>query len=565
MCLYGCNKGKNTIAFLIGLVCSLLQAAHAQTGNCQPVINIAVQPQTLCSANTPTIIATASGAGTNPTYRWKKNGRVVGSNNATFSGALIVGDEIVCELIPSGCSNNNIVASNTFRFEALNLIEPEVTISASATNICADNPVTFTATNRSGNTNPVFVWMINGNPVPGSNKPTITVTNLSDGAQVQCLMTVPQCTSTGGGSTKDLSDVITIKVGQVQQAALSIATSSQKVCKGAAVTFTATATGAGNNPQYIWQVNGQPVQTGGTSFTTSSLNDGDKVQCRLEGDAPGNCGPATPVLSNLLEMEVAAAVTPTVSIATSQTNICLGTEVQFVATTTNAANGLQYQWQVSGRPAGNNDPGFVTAALADGDVVQCMVTTTSGCGALSIASNAIEIEVRNPPVLTIPEDTLRIWAGEQAQLKAIITGEPHFYQWSPQGSLLFDQTLEPLTQPLEASMVFTLQATATNGCSDSSKIWVLVRRKLAMPNAFTPNGDGINDVFRIPAGVDIELKGFSVFDRWGNVVFTTKDATTGWDGRFNNKQVPTGVYVYLLQGTYDGKPVTVKGTFMLAK
>lgn len=552
-------------AFLIVFVFCLLQIVRAQAPNCQATINIAVQPQTLCRPNTPTIVATVANAGRNPTYRWKKNGTPVGNNSATFTGALTIGDAVVCELFPDGCSINTVVVSNAFRLEAVNLIEPEVTIEANATNICAGQRVTLTATNRSGNTNVVYLWMLNGNPVPGSNGPEFNTDPATESFEVQCLMTVPQCTSPSGGSTKDLSNTISINVGRVQQPTLTITTNAQQVCKGAAVAFTAKATGAGADPKYLWQVNGVIMQTGGASFTTTSLNDGDKVQCQLEAGVPGSCGQATPVVSNELAMQVTVAQTPTIAITASQTDICFGTAVQMNAITTNAGSNPQYQWLVNGQPIAASGPQVTTTDFNDGDVVQCMLTAANGCSNTPVASNSVAMQVRYPPTITVPEDTIVIKAGEQAQLKVAITGVPHVYQWSPQASLIFDQTLEPLTQPLETSIAFRLQATGTNGCTASSKIWVLVRSKLLLPNAFTPNGDGINDVFRIPLGVDLNLESLSVFDRWGNAVFFTRNATAGWDGTFHNKPVPTGMYVFLLQGKYEGAPVQLKGTVMLTR
>ena len=86
-----------------------------------------------------------------------------------------------------------------------------------------------------------------------------------------------------------------------------------------------------------------------------------------------------------------------------------------------------------------------------------------------------------------------------------------------------------------------------------------------MPNAFTPNGDGINDVFRIPPGILIELKEFSVFDRWGNKIFTTLNSAKGWDGTFKGQQAASGVYVYIIKGSDYKGPVLAKGSVVLVR
>jgi gliding motility-associated-like protein len=102
---------------------------------------------------------------------------------------------------------------------------------------------------------------------------------------------------------------------------------------------------------------------------------------------------------------------------------------------------------------------------------------------------------------------------------------------------------------------YALSVTDENGCSVSDNIFinVLERPTLYLPNIFSPNGDGTNEVFR-PFGTDaalnrvIEMK---IFSRWGELVFEGEklEAVTGWDGIINGKIAPTGVYMYLLRWT----------------
>jgi len=86
-----------------------------------------------------------------------------------------------------------------------------------------------------------------------------------------------------------------------------------------------------------------------------------------------------------------------------------------------------------------------------------------------------------------------------------------------------------------------------------------------MPSAFTPNGDGVNDLFRIPPEITIQLKEFSVYDRWGNKVFTTKNAGQGWNGTISGRPQSAGVYVYVIVGTDLKGPVSTRGTFTLVR
>ncbi|MEX0635797.1 MAG: gliding motility-associated C-terminal domain-containing protein, partial [Ferruginibacter sp.] len=84
------------------------------------------------------------------------------------------------------------------------------------------------------------------------------------------------------------------------------------------------------------------------------------------------------------------------------------------------------------------------------------------------------------------------------------------------------------------------------------------------PNAISPNGDGLNDVFRaVPSGI-VKTEYFRIFNRYGNLIFDTREFLKGWDGSFQGKKQAIGVYVWMVKGIdRDGKTVEMKGTVML--
>ncbi|PSL26417.1 gliding motility-associated C-terminal domain-containing protein [Chitinophaga ginsengisoli] len=96
------------------------------------------------------------------------------------------------------------------------------------------------------------------------------------------------------------------------------------------------------------------------------------------------------------------------------------------------------------------------------------------------------------------------------------------------------------------------------------KVYVIDAIKVVAPTAFSPNGDGHNDIFK-PKGYGVAAyTNFSVMDRWGNVVFTTKNIDTGWDGTYRGKKVEAGGYVWMLQGIdILGHPVQEKGAVLV--
>jgi len=88
-----------------------------------------------------------------------------------------------------------------------------------------------------------------------------------------------------------------------------------------------------------------------------------------------------------------------------------------------------------------------------------------------------------------------------------------------------------------------------NGCKNTDRVLINIERfvNIVIPNAFTPNGDGFNDLFGIRQ-VAIATMDFQIFDRWGNLIFRTQDPQFTWDGTCNGQPVPEGVYIYLLKG-----------------
>jgi len=87
-----------------------------------------------------------------------------------------------------------------------------------------------------------------------------------------------------------------------------------------------------------------------------------------------------------------------------------------------------------------------------------------------------------------------------------------------------------------------------------------------VPNAFTPDGDGLNDMFGLPAQNKNRLLSLTIYNRWGEVVFLTTSRDHGWDGTFKGRQQPPGAYVYYLQMEgLQGKPLTQKGTVVLIR
>jgi len=139
------------------------------------------------------------------------------------------------------------------------------------------------------------------------------------------------------------------------------------------------------------------------------------------------------------------------------------------------------------------------------------------------------------------------------------------YSWTPAIGLNNPNISNPIAI-LNFDTRFYLLVSDSAGCEGRDSVFIRVYKDIGfyVPKAFTPNGDGINDIFRpIPVSIS-SIEYFRIFNRFGNKVFETTNVYMGWDGRFNNNKQNTDTYIYIIKGTtLDGKEVVLKGSFLL--
>lgn len=189
-----------------------------------------------------------------------------------------------------------------------------------------------------------------------------------------------------------------------------------------------------------------------------------------------------------------------------------------------------------------------------------LTVSGNGCGSVT---DEITITVNAVPIVSAGmDDTTAV--GEAVQLNA--TGGIS-YVWSPAATLNNPGIYNPLASP-NVTTTYTVVITDLNGCktSDAVKITV-VEPAFWVPTAFSPDDNGISDVFYV-RGEGITDFEFSVYNRWGERIFFTKDMLTGWDGtrQSNGDKLPEGAYVFQIRGTLsDGKVIDSKGMVNLIR
>ena len=284
-------------------------------------------------------------------------------------------------------------------------------------------------------------------------------------------------------------------------------------------------------------------------------------------DPATSCATTPTALSFAVRMIVGNGPPPAIQVDPSADPICEGDSVLFTTTVQNAGSSPTYQWQLNGADVGGSLPTYSNAHLQNGDVVSCRLTNNDVvCTAIPpVSSNPVTITVNPRPVIDLPTIDTIVHADKQVTLSASLTGNLRSYQWTPASDLTNPLSLTPLTTPMASTTSFQLSVISQEGCRAGKTELVRVFSELLMPNSFTPNGDGKNDVFRIPASVALQLKEFDVFDRWGYKVFGTNNIGQGWDGTTNGTRCPPGVYVYIISGSDQKGQVLAKGTVMLLR
>ena len=245
--------------------------------------------------------------------------------------------------------------------------------------------------------------------------------------------------------------------------------------------------------------------------------------------------------------------------------ICYGQTYQLQA----SGGGTQYAWSPSTFLNNPNIDNPVSTPTKDITYTLSVLSDPNGCA--SLVTDQIRIDVTPPiKVKTFPYDTIG-YSNDQFQLLAIPSDTDVInFSWSPATGLSDPTIANPVVTVGATGDVVTYRVTTTTlaGCRGDGFITIRVYKgpDIYMPTGFTPNGDGRNDRFTpFPVGIK-SYKYFRVFNRWGQMVFSTAKMHNGWDGKLDGRDQASGTYVWMIEGlTKDNKVITKKGVVTLIR
>ena len=232
--------------------------------------------------------------------------------------------------------------------------------------------------------------------------------------------------------------------------------------------------------------------------------------------------------------------------------ICFGSSADL--TTLYNTNGLNSNWTNNNVPV--NNPSNVTVS---GNYT-LITTNPAGC-----ADTAKVTLIIQPEVIANAGNDDNAEYNYPYQLHGSGGG---LYQWTPGTPLLNNPIISNPLATLTDDTEFILMVQDEIGCKDydTVKLRVLNGPTFYIPNAFTPNGDGLNDIFRpTPVGI-AKLEYFRVFNRYGELVYETHDISQGWDGTYKGKKQDLDNYVWVLRGVdRKGQLKQLKGNVVLVR
>lgn len=349
------------------------------------------------------------------------------------------------------------------------------------------------------------------------------------------------CTSMFGNTDITVNDInsITLTVN-----------GEQPVCAGESITLSAAVSNGTGTYTYNWN-GGQFFGAGPhTFYPTTSTNYTVTV---------------TDVCGNSITENIPVTVNPlpTVTIPSVSASACGNVSLEFENTSTPQA-GDEFLWSINGVAYFIPDPTHVFDATGNYPIT-LTVTNSYGCSTTSTANANVQIFPQAVAVI----DAVTHTAGEFQSTIQFINASlfANTFQWNfGDGSSSTQQEPEHFFDGV-GTYPITMIANNQYGCADTVTMEITIHPEhtLYVPNAFTPDGDGLNDVFSA-LGSHIEEFEMMIFNRWGEMIFQTNSMTYGWDGTFKGDVVKEDVYVYKIKyKTNESEVLSKEGHITLLK
>lgn len=571
------SSGNYTLVVTDGNGCTVSSGPHVITASSAPLLNTSGlnTNDATCGVNNGSITGITVSGG-QPPYSFTWNGIPSTSIDTSLLGGgtytLIVTDALGCTASSSGIVINTLGGANV---DVSNIVltptncglnngsitgvminggTNPITISYNGVNVpsadVANLPAgsyTLEVTDGSGcvNTNGPFIINSSTSPIVSAIGTDVSCNGLSDGSALASAIQGSGIYSyqwLGGGPATDVynnlsagtytvvvtdnlncSDTTTVTISEPAAIVINIS-GTNLICNGQSTTL--NASGAST---YAWN----------TSETTTSISVTPSITTTYTViGTVGLCSATNSITVTVNSLPIATLI--------GDTTLCEGENSVF-----NASGGTSYLWSTGQTSSSITFSSLISTTL--------YVIAINNCGSDTVFTSVL---ISTPPVANAGAD-VTIALGNSVVLNG--NGGVN-YSWAPSTGLSCSNCQNPTASPTSTT-TYTLTVTDANGCTSTDDITVFVDFIMGwfVPDAFSPNGDGTNDVLFV-RGNGFRQFEFRLYDRWGQVVFSTTDLAIGWDGTVAGKAVNEGVFVYTLEGTYlNGETLKEKGNITLRR
>ncbi len=245
---------------------------------------------------------------------------------------------------------------------------------------------------------------------------------------------------------------------------------------------------------------------------------------------------------------------PKASFSATPMEVCVGDTIQFrdLGDLINSGNTASWNWDLSSGSSSTVQNPLRRFADSGTFTIKYFFYNVNGCVSDTVSKNVI---VHPYPKLTLISKENVLEGNSFKIVPKYKYGTNLTYQWTPPTYLNNDVDSTPITTPL-ADIRYRLFLTGIGGCTVSDTIFIKVLFAPIAPNAFSPNGDGINDRWRIKYLESYPGATVEVFNRYGQSVFSSEGYDVDWDGSVNGKALPIGTYYYVINPKNGRKIVT---------
>lgn len=418
-------------------------------------------------------------------------------------------------------------------------LTPDVSIRSSNSSGCTPVAISFNGMVNTGVAVSQWQWDFGNGNISADQNPIAQTYTASNNYTVKL-------TATGSNGCKK---TVTKNIEAYPLPLIQI-TGEKNICKGASTIL--TASGAAS---YVWLSADDPVSC--ISCASTLVSPQATTTYVVTAVSATGCTAIDSITINVAQP---------ISLKYDNTaRVCAGSTIQL-----RASGASVYEWSPS---AGLNSTSVSSPAAQPANNIQYKVVGKDSQGCFS-DTGFINVQVDPVPTVGAGEDR-SVAAGMSIELIPTVSQDVTEVTWSPTGGIFRNADYSITVKPMVAAE-YTVLAKNAFGCSATDRIQVSVinedpHNALFIPNTFSPNADGANDIFYPRAAGSIKINRFKIMSREGTTVFEktnfyTNDAAAGWDGTYRGTRLLTDIYIYVMEITgADGKPTIIPGNVSLVR